>query len=160
MKYAFEEEIGHTRLSMSSVKSLFFTFCKAHWSFIIIIYLNSKENKNESLIMFDFLRERARELNKRQFLSDFYSSNHAEDYSPTPPLWQRHPHYFREENVPYESHWKIAVLERNQEHSVYPNIGTNASSFPSTTWLDLVILPNTHLQNTTPCISNIYHSLK
>lgn len=44
--------------------------------------------------MFDFLRERAREVNKGRFLSDFYSSNHTEDYNPTLSLWQRH-HYFR-----------------------------------------------------------------
>lgn len=44
--------------------------------------------------MFDFLRKRAREANKGQFQSDFYSSNHTEGYNPTPCLWQKH-HYFR-----------------------------------------------------------------
>lgn len=38
------------------------------------IFLNSEENKNESLVMFDFSRERAREVNKSEFMSDFYSS--------------------------------------------------------------------------------------
>lgn len=44
--------------------------------------------------MFDFLRKRARDVNKGQFQCDFYSFNHTEGYSLTPCPWQRH-HYFR-----------------------------------------------------------------
>lgn len=54
---------------------------KTHWSLIMVFFFNSKENKNESLVMFDFSRERAREVNKSEFMGDFYSSDLIQPHS-------------------------------------------------------------------------------